>query len=155
MADYIKSLRQLVGHFSLVMPVAAVALVNEKNEILLQKREDDGNWCFPGGVVEPKETVEEAARRETYEETGVSVDEMNFFKVYSGESQYHSYPNGDEVYYIGIVFICRKFHGDIRVDGRESKELKFFDVAHLPQPISSPARPILEDLKVVLAGAQN
>ncbi len=51
--------------------VAAGGLVrNEANEILFIKR--NGKWDLPKGRVEEKETIEEAAYRETEEETGVT-----------------------------------------------------------------------------------
>ncbi|GGD88886.1 NUDIX hydrolase [Planktosalinus lacus] len=50
--------------------VAAGGLVkNEQEEILFIKR--NGKWDLPKGRVENKETIEEAAIRETEEETGV------------------------------------------------------------------------------------
>src|SRR5690606_12672396 len=50
--------------------VAAGGLVkNDKNEVLFIKR--NGKWDLPKGSVENKETIEEAALRETEEETGV------------------------------------------------------------------------------------
>ena len=33
----------------------------------------DGHWALPGGLLENDETPEEAARRETVEETGFTV----------------------------------------------------------------------------------
>lgn len=58
-------------------PVPAVsALVFRDGSVLLVKRRDEpnqGRWSPPGGSVELGETVEEAAARETLEETGVTV----------------------------------------------------------------------------------
>jgi ADP-ribose pyrophosphatase YjhB (NUDIX family) len=63
---------QLIQKLKKKIPVvlAAGGLVkNEKNEILFIKR--NGKWDLPKGRVEDKETIEEAALRETEEETGV------------------------------------------------------------------------------------
>ena len=58
-------------------PVPAVAaLVFRDGSVLLVKRRDEpnrGRWSPPGGSLELGETVEEAAVRETLEETGVTV----------------------------------------------------------------------------------
>ncbi len=43
---------------------ASVIVVNSAGEILMQQRQDDGTWSYPGGRVEIDETVEDAARRE-------------------------------------------------------------------------------------------
>ena len=53
-------------------PVVAVNVIVEKNgRILLVKRENypyTGMWSLPGGFVEYRETVEQAAERELLEE---------------------------------------------------------------------------------------
>ena len=58
-------------------PVIAVgAVVVHKNRILLIRRGKEparGEWAIPGGRVELGETMQEAATRETMEETGISI----------------------------------------------------------------------------------
>lgn len=57
--------------------VAAAALVDRAGRVLLARRADaahqGGLWEFPGGKLEPGETVEAALRRELAEELGVAV----------------------------------------------------------------------------------
>lgn len=139
------NLRALVGHIPLISCVAGVIIFNE-GKVLLQRRGDDGNWCIPGGGMDLGETVEETAQREVLEETGIIIDEMKLFHVYSGEEQHHVYPNGDEVYFVNVVFISSKFHGELRVDGVESTELKFFAMNDLPVDLSATNKPIFADL---------
>lgn len=77
--EYIQSLRQHNGHAPILMVGAAILIVDGQNRLLLMKRSDSGCWGPPGGAVEPGEVVEEAARRETLEETGLQVIEK--FKI--------------------------------------------------------------------------
>jgi 8-oxo-dGTP diphosphatase len=57
--------------------VAAAALVDRTGRVLLARRPDGvhqgGLWEFPGGKLEPGETVEAALQRELAEELGVAV----------------------------------------------------------------------------------
>jgi phosphatase NudJ len=41
--------------------------------LLVHERKHGGHWYLPAGRVEPGETIVQAARRETYEESGISV----------------------------------------------------------------------------------
>ena len=53
-------------------------LRNEKGEILLLRRSENshsnpGKWDLPGGKLDHREPLEEAAVREVWEETGISI----------------------------------------------------------------------------------
>lgn len=52
-----------------------VAVLSPKGEILLiiNRKRPNPLWCFPGGGVENGETIAEAAVREVYDETGISL----------------------------------------------------------------------------------
>ena len=97
MKDYYKELRKRTGHMPMVLPHSVVLLFNDKNEILLEERSDDGYFDFPGGGIDLKESGEDAAKRELFEETGLVADELEFFKVYTGEITHYVYFNGDEI----------------------------------------------------------
>ena len=55
-------------------PEVAVAIVTSGSDVLVGRRRDgDPPWTFPGGKIEPGEVPENAAVRETLEETGLQV----------------------------------------------------------------------------------
>jgi 8-oxo-dGTP pyrophosphatase MutT (NUDIX family) len=47
--------------------------VLDGERLLLTKRSDNGQWCLPGGGIDPGERPAEAAEREVLEETGLTV----------------------------------------------------------------------------------
>lgn len=51
-------------------------LVKKEGKVLLLQRKNahgEGSWCFPGGHIELFETVEQTAKREVLEESGVHI----------------------------------------------------------------------------------
>ena len=143
--NYIAEMRKHVGH-DLVMTVGCGVLIeNEKGEVLLQKRSDTGDWCVPGGALEPGETYIEAATRELSEEVGIKVSDLKLFGLYSGEDREIHYPNGDVVYSLSVIFITRSFTGEISDSDSEVLEHRFFDKNSIPKDLFHPdARPILD-----------
>src|SRR5438045_1629612 len=55
--------------------IAAAVIVKDGHVLLVRRRIDEGNlsWQFPAGAIEDGESPGDAAIRETYEETGVTV----------------------------------------------------------------------------------
>lgn len=89
--DYILQLRQYIGHRPILMVGAAVLVLDQQDRLLMMKRSDNGCWGLPGGATEPGEVVEEAARRETLEETNLEIGKMSLFGVFSGPELYYKY----------------------------------------------------------------
>ncbi len=136
--DYISGIRKHIGH-ELVMTVGcAVLLENEKGQLLLQKRSDTGEWCVPGGALEPCETYLEAAEREIFEEVGIRVSDLKLFGLYSGDDRVIHYPNGDVVYSLSVVFTTDKYTGVISDTDTEVLEHRFFARDELPKDIFEP-----------------
>lgn len=144
--DYVRGLRQYIGHAPILMVGAAVLIVDNKNRLLLMKRSDSGCWGPPGGAVEPGEVVESAARREVWEETGVKIRKMELFGVFSGPELYYKYPNGDEVYNVTVVYLSRDGSSEIRLN-EEHVAWDWFNVAEIPENISPPIEPVVEEFK--------
>jgi 8-oxo-dGTP pyrophosphatase MutT (NUDIX family) len=143
MTEYIRNLRKYAGHIPLIQCGASVIIIDSEERVLMMHRTDNDCWCFPGGAVGPGESVEETAIREVLEETGLEVDEVKLFDVFSGKELYYKYPNGDEVYNIDIVFIARSFHGEANSND-ESQGFKFFSIDGLPEKISPPVIPVVK-----------
>lgn len=147
MSSYIMDLRKLVGHRTLMQCAASIICVNENNQILLGKRTDNHNWGYFGGSMEIDEKVEEAAKREFFEESGLIADEIEFFTINSGPEAHYIYPNGDEVSNVEIVYLCRKYHGTMLRQKSEMEELRFFSADEIDLDlISPPIRPVVKKL---------
>ncbi len=70
--------------------LAAVVLVEARGKLVLVKRAIEpalGRWSFPSGYVDRGEAVEDAARREVKEETGLDVELTDFVGLYSGTGE--------------------------------------------------------------------
>ena len=143
---YIMDLRKHVGHAPLIMACGCVLIMNKNNQVLLQRRTDNGFWAYPGGSMELGESFEEYAKREAFEETGLECLELTYFTHMSGEKMHYIYPNGDEVYIAEIVYICNKYKGELKVQEEEALEQRFFDLDKLPDNISPINREVLQRL---------
>ena len=139
-------MRELLGHQTIIQCAASIIIINDKGELLLGKRTDNGYWGYSGGSIEIDEKVEDCARRELKEEMGLSADELEFFYINSGKECHYVYPNGDEVSNVEIIFLCHKFHGQIKAQKEEMSELKFFKPEDITiEMISPPIRPVIEE----------
>lgn len=151
MGEYIMDLRKLVGHIPLMQCGASVVVMNGEGEILLQLRADNKEWAYSGGAVELYERVEDAAKRELFEETGIVAEELELLGVFSGEEMKYTYPNGDQVSNVDIAFICKKYHGELKCQEGEVEELRFFPLDALPTPFFEVHRLAIEKLRQVMA----
>ncbi len=116
---------------------ASIIVEDSLGRILMQQRSDDGTWSYPGGRIEIDETVEAGARREVLEECGLEIGSMTLLGVFSGAELNHVYPNGNEVCGIDIVYISRDYTGTLQSGDGEAKQMGFYPIDALPQPISA------------------
>ena len=114
MSSYIADLRKIVGHRTLIQCAGSVIIENVKGEILLGRRTDNHMLGYPGGSIEIDSRIEEGAKRELFEETGLIADEMTLFMINSGPEVHYVYPNGDEVSNVEIIYLCKKYHGTLK-----------------------------------------
>jgi 8-oxo-dGTP pyrophosphatase MutT (NUDIX family) len=122
-----------------------VVVIDDRNRVLLMRRNGEGSWGLPGGGIEVGETWQQAARRECREETGWDVDLRDLLGLYSDPAtQTHRYPNGRVVQFVGAVFLASPRHRTGAPDG-EATELGWFALDQLPAPLFGPDVPVLTD----------
>ncbi len=118
--------RPIVGVGAVVLCDGAVLLVRRAQEPC------QGEWTFPGGMVELGETARQAAERETLEETGIRVHAGDVLEVVdsivpdgAGRAEYH---------YTLIDFLCECDGGEPRPSGDvdDARWFKINDALQMP-----------------------
>ena len=142
--NYVRELRSLVGHRPLIIVGAAVIILDRENKLLLYHRKDNQHWGLIGGSMEIGESLAETAKREVLEETGLTLNELNWFDLFSGEELIYELPHGDVVVNVVAVYTSWKYKGQLMVNPTEGSELRFFRLDELPENINPPDKPVIE-----------
>lgn len=112
-----------------ITQVAAVALVDQDNRVLLATRPASksmaGLWEFPGGKVEPGETPEMCLVRELKEELGIET-KTSCLAPFTFVS--HDY---EKFHLVLMLYICRRWEGVVQ--GLEGQELTWAAPMQLSQ----------------------
>ena len=111
---------------------AVMGLVRRNREILLARspRFPKGMYSALAGFVEPGETLEQCLEREAYEEVGIRVCRVRYFA-----SQPWPFPHS-----LMIAFFADYDSGEIRVDGVEIEDARWFQVENCENLPRLPAR---------------
>ncbi len=64
-------------------PTVDIIIETPGGVVLIERRNPPYGWALPGGFVDYGESLEEAARREAYEETGLEIELLCQFYTYS------------------------------------------------------------------------
>jgi len=142
--EYYKELRKYVGHRPLILPGSVVLILNSNGEVLLQEREL-GVYGLPGGLMELGESLEDTARREVLEETGLHIEGLTLCHVYSGPEYYMENPNGDMFYSVTAVYKTKQYEGNLSPDGIETLSLQFYNRNNLPEGLLASYRTFIEN----------
>jgi 8-oxo-dGTP pyrophosphatase MutT (NUDIX family) len=89
------------------------------------------------------ENLADCAKREAREEVGVDAGEIELLDVFSGPDMHYFYPNGDEVYNVAAVYVCKDHSGEITPDRIECDIAEYFDPFDLPENITGFVKIIL------------
>jgi len=141
-SDYLRGLREKIGHDLVLMPGAVAVVRNEQGEILLQRRSDTGDWELPGGGIDPGEEPAEAVIREVLEETGIRVVADRLVGIYTEPPL--TYPNGDVVSYVIMLFACHPTGDAVQAPDDETLEVRYFLPTTLPSTLSQWHYPYIE-----------
>ena len=103
---------------------AVIVLVERGNQCLLARspRFKGEFYSVLAGFAEPGETLEQTVAREVFEETGIEVQDIRYFG-----SQPWPFPDS-----LMIGFTARYAGGEIRVDGEEILDARWFPADQLP-----------------------
>ena len=113
----------------------AVVIHEDGQRILLHQREDFRIWGLPGGTIEEGETPEQAAIRETFEETGYYIEIDKFV------GKYHRLQLKD----VRFVFRGRVVGGVAIERGPETWQVGWFLSDELPKTLSPSTSEIIDD----------
>jgi 8-oxo-dGTP pyrophosphatase MutT (NUDIX family) len=131
--NYVRQLRTKIGTDLLFLPSVTAVVINERSEVLLQRRSDNGQWGLLSGHMEPGEEPAVAVIREVLEEAGIQVLPEQITGVYSGPDYLRREANGNETLFMNITFRCRPLSGEARVNDDESLEMRYFPSDQLPE----------------------
>jgi NAD+ diphosphatase len=111
---------------------AVMALVRRDRELLLARspRFAKGVYSALAGFVEPGETLEQCLEREVHEEVGIRVRDVRYFA-----SQPWPFPHS-----LMIAFFADHASGEIRIDGNEIEDARWFDLEKIENFPRLPAR---------------
>jgi 8-oxo-dGTP pyrophosphatase MutT (NUDIX family) len=119
--------------------------------VLLQLRRGtgfmDGHWAVPAaGHVEPGEDAVSAAVREAAEEIGVGIARPDLRPLCAVHRTAPPRERGDER--VDFFFECRRWAGEPRRrEPDRAAELRWFDLAALPEPVVPHERVVLDGLR--------
>jgi RimJ/RimL family protein N-acetyltransferase/8-oxo-dGTP pyrophosphatase MutT (NUDIX family) len=118
-----------VGGHGVIRAGCTAAIFNaDRSAILLTRRSDNGQWCLPGGGLEPGESAPEACQREVLEETGLQVNISRLIGIYSSPDWLIEYPDGHRVQMLACLFEAQVVSGTLSLSD-ETTELGYFSLA--------------------------
>jgi 8-oxo-dGTP diphosphatase len=108
--------------------VAAAVLVESEGRVLLVQRANDpfkGCWTVPAGFVDAGEDPAEAAVRECFEETGLTVQITGLIEIIAGRE----HPRGSDF----VIFYRGQAEGGELNAGDDASAAGWFERGNLPQ----------------------
>jgi len=106
-------------------------VLNEKHEVCLVKRRDNGLWAMPGGYHNLGETPSQCAEREVAEETGLHVRVTSLLGVFSSLCHRNATDvnRGRQLCY--LLFSAERV-GGTETSSDETTDVSWFSMDNLP-----------------------
>ncbi len=114
-----------MGNDLLLLPSVSVLPRDAEGRVLLVMHSYTGKWGLIGGTVEPDESPEAAALRETKEEAGIDVA-LSLLTAVGGPEYRLTYPNGDRGACVITVYEAHITGGEPRPDDDETTAVGWF-----------------------------
>jgi 8-oxo-dGTP pyrophosphatase MutT (NUDIX family) len=126
-----------IGWTKLVTPHvgANVAVFNEKGQVLLTRRQDNGLWCLPGGHVDLGERLDQTAVREAEEETGLRIELGRLVGLYSSHYPPGTFGQDSPAHSILVALFRARATGGVLTLNPEVTQFGWFDPDHLPKDL--------------------
>jgi 8-oxo-dGTP pyrophosphatase MutT (NUDIX family) len=115
-----------------LVPAASAVIANERGEILLQRRSDNGLWALPGGTMDLGENIAQTAIREVHEETGLTIEIDSIVGIYSDPRHLIEYSDGEVRQQFNICFRGRLIAGTLRRSD-ESTDVRWISPVELDE----------------------
>ena len=109
---------------------SAVLFDANREKILLTRRGDNGQWCLPSGGVETGESVTEAIKRETWEETGLVIDVKRLTSVFSSPDRLVIYGDGGKFQFVILNFEVKMIGGKPGLSD-ETTDMGYYSIAEI------------------------
>lgn len=130
-SEYVRGLREVVGHALLLLPAVTAVPIRPDGRVLLGRHSDTGRWASIGGTVEPGEAPLDALARELDEELGVTIESARILGSYGGTDCQTIYPNGDVVAFVTTAYIVSLASHVFTFPDGELTEARWFSMNEL------------------------
>lgn len=119
-------------------------VIKEGHVLLVERKHEPFAGCMtlPGGFVEYRERLEDAVRRETFEETGIKTKIIRLIGIYDNPKRD---PRG---HLVSTAFLLKVTGGKIK-DSNETKNVKFYPLDRLPELGFDHEKMIMDALKII------
>jgi ADP-ribose pyrophosphatase YjhB (NUDIX family) len=111
---------------------SAVIFDEDREKILLTRREDNNQWCLPGGGMEPGENASETCIREVEEETGLQVTIKSLIGIYTTPDELIVYRDGNKIQLVALCFEAEIVGGELRLSD-ETTEYGYFSYQEIQE----------------------